>query len=702
MSQNPIRVGLIGAGYIATWHANALRATKEAALTAICDVSPAAASDFAGTYGIQAFNSIEELAAADVCDAVHILTPPHIHANLARQCLELGLHVMVEKPFALSQADCSAVEQAASQAGRQVAVCHNFLGVPSYQRLKDACATGQLGRIDSAEINWRFPLAPLRSGPYGLWMLQDARNLLFELGPHLYAFAVDLFGEIEDFRLETGKPVTLPGGHMRPQSWQVRGRAGSVDLTFNLELVETMDDRSVVVHGSSAMARLDYATDTLVVRRENTSDIVINPFRQQMGLAGQYLREGMVNGARQLVSLNRKSPYALSFLGAFAAFYGAIRENRDVDARFSARSAGRVIGAIEQTAALIPDTYTARPAPVVPAEPLRPTAMVIGGTGFIGRHLTRALVRSGRQVRVLSRGRHGPFEDIADQVETVAVSLRDKQGLTAAMQGIDVVYNLAKSLDSTWEGCLENDVGVAVRVAEAAMDAGVKRLVYTGTIASYDMSDPARTITEKTGFGEDMSDRNLYARSKAECEKRLMEMHRTRGLPLVIARPGIVIGEGGPLQHWGIGRWHGAGAVRIWGDGNNILPFVLIDDISDALIAMIDSEEAVGQSFNLIGEPMMSARDYFDAIHDALGARIEVKRGAFWTFYLSGSIKYLLKRYVVGLGDLKNQSYSDWKSRGHLSPFSNAHTKAVLGWTPEADRQALIRKGIVQANLFGY
>lgn len=702
MSQNPIRVGLIGAGYIATWHANALRATKDVALTAICDVSPAAASDFAGTYGIQAFNSVEELAAANVCDAVHILTPPHIHANLAQQCLALGFHVMVEKPFALSKADCQAVEAAAAGSGKQIAVCHNFLGVPSYGRLKEACQTGALGRIDSAEFNWRFPLAPLRSGPYGLWMLQQARNLLFELGPHLYAFAVDLFGEVTDFRLEASKPVTLPGGHIRPQCWQVRARAGAVDLTFNLDLVETMDDRSVVVHGSSAMARLDYAADTLMVRRENTSDIVINPFRQQMGLAGQYLREGVVNGARQLISLNRKSPYALSFLGAFNGFYDAIREKRDVDDRFSVGSANKVISAIEQTADLIPETYTARPAPVVPAAPLRPTAMVIGGTGFIGRHLTRALVKSGRQVRVLSRGRHGPFEDIADQVETVAVSLRDKDGLTEAMKGIDVVYNLAKSMDSTWEGCLENDVGVAVRVAEAAMDAGVKRLVYTGTIASYDMSDPGRTITEDTGFGDDMSDRNLYARSKAECEKRLMEMHKNKGLPLVIARPGIVIGEGGPLQHWGIGRWHGAGAVRIWGNGRNILPFVLIDDISDALIAMIDTDEAVGQSFNLIGEPMMSARDYFDAIHEALGARIEVKRGAFWTFYLSGTIKYLLKRYVVGLKDLKNQSYSDWKSRGHLSPFSNAHTKKVLGWKPEAARDALIRKGIIQANLFGY
>jgi len=83
------------------------------------------------------------------------------------------------------------------------------------------------------------------------------------------------------------------------------------------------------------------------------------------------------------------------------------------------------------------------------------------------------------------------------------------------------------------------------------------------------MSREDVTIRESSGFGDTLEDRNPYARSKAECERQLLQMHAERGLPLVIARPGIVIGEGGPLQHWGIGRWHGAGAVRLWSAGKN-------------------------------------------------------------------------------------------------------------------------------------
>ena len=704
MSENDLRAGIVGAGYIAAWHADAIRATRGVNIAAVCDVSQTAAEDLASGLGVPAFTSLEALIDARLCDAVHILTPPQFHRDLTVQALEGGQHVFVEKPFALSRAECAAMNEAAATAGRHLAVSHNFLGIPGYTRLKTAIKEGTLGRIAAAEFNWRFPLAPLRSGPFNLWMLREPGNLLLELGPHLYAFAVDLFGTPQDFHLVLGQPIDLPGGGRRHQSWRILAHAGGVDLTFNLSLVETCDDRSVSIYGSSGMARLDYANDTLIIDRENAADIVVNPLLRQMSGVGQHLREGMGNAARQASSLNRKSPYGLSFQGAVKMFYDSVRSDVPLDERISGKSAETVIGAIEDTLALMP-AEADRPAEPMPAPAVKqpkPSVLVIGGTGFIGRDLTRKLVASGRDVRVLSRGRIGPFADLSDHVETVSVSLHDKEGLRRAMEGMDAVYNLAKSLDKTWEGCLKNDVGVAERVAEAAMDAGVRRLVYTGTIASYDMSEPDTVITEETGFADDMTDRNLYARSKAACEARLNQMHRERGLPLVIARPGIVVGAGGPLQHWGIGRWHGAGAVRIWGHGRNILPFVLIDDISDGLIRMIEVDEAVGQSFNLIGEPMMSARDYFDAIHDRLGARIKVQPGPLMGFYLADGVKYVLKRHVLGKQGAIRASLCDWKSRAHFSPFRNDHPKTVLGWSPEKDREIFIEKAIAGANLFGF
>lgn len=696
MTRTDIRVGLIGAGYIATWHADAIRATPGLRLAAVCDAAPEAAGALAAALGVPAFGSVADLIAAGAVDAVHVLTPPQTHAAIAMECLAAGLHVLVEKPMALSLDEAQAMQAAAQAAGRQLAVSHNFLGLPSHGRLRRMLAEGTLGRVSAVRVDWALPLSPLRSGPYGLWLMRDDRNLLLELGPHPFGFVVDLFGAPAITHLDLSHPIALPGdGGVRHQGWRILGRAGAVDVTIHLSMVETVDDRSVTVRGSSGTARLDFASDTLVVARENTSDLILNPLRRELSLAGQHLREGVVNAARQAASLNRKSPYGLSFRATVAAFCDAIRTGTP-DPRFSGASGAVVMGAIAAALAHVPQ------APAAPAlAPLtaRPEVMVIGGTGYIGRALTRALVARGHAVRVLSRGRHGPFADIADHVETVPVALSDADGLTQAMRGMRAVYNLARSLEKTWEAALANDVGATLRVAQAARDAGVGRLIYTGTIASYDMSDPNGTITEGTPFGP-MAARNLYARSKAEGEAQLIAFAREAGLPLVIARPGIVVGSDGPLQHWGIGRWHGAGAVRLWGNGRNILPFVLIDDVADALVAMLDAEVA-GQSFNLVGEPLLTGRDYFDAIRIATGARIDARPGSLTAMWAADAVKWALKRHVLRKPGAERASLADWKSRGHLARFDNARPKAALDWQPEGDRDRFLARAIDPLRLFG-
>lgn len=696
MTRSDIRVGLIGAGYIATWHAEAIRATPGLRLAAVCDSAPGAAGALAAALGVPAFGTVADLIAAGAVDAVHVLTPPQTHAAIAMDCLAAGLHVLVEKPMALSAAEAGAMQAAAETAGRQLAVSHNFLGLPSHLRLKRLLRDGGLGRVSALRVDWALPLSPLRSGPYGLWLMRDDRNLLLELGPHPFGFVVDLLAVPEIRHLELSHPIALPGdGGIRHQGWRILGRAGAVDVTIHLSMVETVDDRSVTVRGSSGMARLDFASDTLVVARENTSDLILNPLRREASLAGQHLREGVVNAARQAASLNRKSPYGLSFRATVAAFRDAIQSGTP-DPRFSGRSGAAVIGAIEATLDRLPSPL---PAPALAPLAARPEVMVIGGTGYLGRALTRALVARGHAVRVLSRGGHGPFADLSARVETVPVSLSDAAGLTEAMRGMRAVYNLARSLEKTWQAALANDVGATLRVAQAAQAAGVGRLIYTGTIASYDMSDPQATITEDTPFGA-MEARNLYARSKAECERQLVDFARGAGLPLVIARPGIVVGGDGPLQHWGIGRWHGAGAVRLWGNGRNILPFVLIDDVAEALVAMMDRDVA-GRSFNLVGEPMLSARAYFDAIRTATGARIDARPGSLTAMWAADAVKWALKRHVLRKAGAERASLADWKSRGHLARFDTTRTRAALDWRPEGDRDRFLARAIDPVRLFG-
>ncbi|WP_134680646.1 NAD-dependent epimerase/dehydratase family protein [Paracoccus ravus] len=692
-----LRVGILGAGYIAAWHADAIRRTKGLLLAAVCDRSAPAAEGMAAAYGITAYTELDDMIASGTCDAVHILTPPPLHHGLTLRCLRAGLHVLVEKPAALSVAELDDMAAAAEAAGKSLGICHNFLALPSYRRLREARDAGLLGVVSNAQINWSLPLPPLRSGPYGSWLLAQTRNLLLELGPHPFSFAVDLFDGLEIEHVSLGQWITLPGGAERPQSWRILARAGKVDVTINLSLVETVDDRSVMLRGSAGMARLDYAADTLVLTRDNTAELVLNPLLKEMSKARSHLREGVVNAFRQGRSLNQNSPYALSFRNTIAAFYDGLRQSQP-DPRFSPGHARRVMQAIEDSLAAIPSMST--PAlPRMAARAPSPRVMVIGGTGFLGRNLTRRLVARGFDVRVLSRGQGGPFEDLAEQVETVGGSLQDHDRLGELMVGIDHVFNLARSHDRTWDEALRNDVATSLRISRAARRAGVRRVIYTGTIASYDMSDPKAVITEKTPFG-DMAQRNLYARSKAECERCLIEAQASDGAAVAIARPGIVLGEGGPLQHWGIGRWHGPGAVRLWGGGDNILPFVLADDVSDALIAMMETPGIDGESFNLVGTPLLTGRDYFDEIARRLGARLNVASSNLTTLWAADQIKQSLKRHVLRRTDAQASTLADWKSRGHLSRFDNTKSREILGWRPEADREAFLTRAIDDIRLF--
>jgi predicted dehydrogenase/nucleoside-diphosphate-sugar epimerase len=699
MVQKTIKIGLVGAGYIAKWHAEVLAGIPDVDLVAVCDPALSLAQGLAQAHGISAYASLSDMMAQSACDAVHILTPPHLHKPLALEALALGAHVLVEKPFATSMAEAEEMRAAAQAAGRQIAVNHNFLGLPSYARLRAALDQGLVGRVDQAQIVWNFPLTPLRTGPFGLWMLHKPENLMLELGPHLHAFAHDLFGPLSDVSLRLSKPITLPTGITLPQGWCVQGRSeGGVDVTLSASLVEGAEDRSVTLRGAAGRARLDYGNDTLVLDRANTADIVINPLRAEVSRARAHLREGLRNAFVQARSLNRRQPYALGFDAAFRAFYAALRAGQPVPQAFNADAAVAVMRSVAQATNLLPPT-PARAAIAAPTA--RPEVLVIGGTGFVGRELVRQLAEHGRIVGVLSRARASPFAGFEGQVQMVAGSLSDLDSLTAAMQGVRVVYHLAKAEDSTWDGYLKNDVGVTERLAQAALAAGVQRFVYTGTIASYDASRPGVTITEDTAFG-DMSRRNLYARSKALCEERLLTLHRDHGLPLVIARPGIVVGPGGALQHWGIGRWHGAGAVRIWGDGLNTLPFVLNEDVARALVLMGEAEGIDGQSFNLIGPPMLSAQGWFKAIAEQTGTQINVVKGNLTAFWLMDWVKYSLKRYVLRRGGLSQPLLSDWRGRAHLSAFSNARAVAVLGWQPEADVDSFQRKALAPQALFGY
>ena len=97
------------------------------------------------------------------------------------------------------------------QKGLKLGVDHNFLFLPSFERLRHHAADGTLGNLDQITVNWMYPLGLIQSGPFNNWILREPRNLFFELGPHLVAFVMDLVGPLESVQTSVSRPIDLPG-----------------------------------------------------------------------------------------------------------------------------------------------------------------------------------------------------------------------------------------------------------------------------------------------------------------------------------------------------------------------------------------------------------------------------------------------------------------------------------------------------------
>lgn len=714
MTQAPIHIALLGAGYISDWHANALKRVKGARISAVCDLSASAAKGLADRLGATAYTSLEEMLEKDPCRSVHVLTPPSAHYGPTQQILEAGRHCFVEKPFCLSSVEAEELDKIANANNVKLGVNHNFLMLPGYEKLQRDIKSGKIGMLDHVQLNWRYPLGPLRAGPYGLWMLRQPENILYEIGSHLFAFIADLFDELDNIHVRLRHPVTIPGDITHFQGWTITAEAGSTQVTADISLIEGHDDRSVSIRGTGAVAHYSFAEDSYVIERTPMLDIVAGPLALQLSQAVQATKTGIVNATRQFISLNTLNPYGLSMTRAAQTFYTAIEADTALDRRLSPSLAATAIRHIEDVLDVASpaiekaqeknemrlNTITSS-VETTDATVTDPTVLVIGGTGFIGRHTCHALADAGYGVRVFSRGQVSGFDRPDNRISGFTGDLKSEEDLLAALEGIDTVYHFARATESTWEGYLANDVEVTRHIGISCLKAGVQRLIYTGTISCYDASDPEQTISEETPFDSDLEERDLYSRSKAKCEEVLLAMHKEDNLPLIIARPGIVIGEGGPLQHWGIAMWRGSTSCKLWGHGKNNLPFVLVEDVADGLLKMMTVSGVTGEAFNLVGDPMLSAQDYFSEISTGYGVKMRAIPTPTWRFFLVDMVKYGAKKILARRKNLTKPTLRDWKSRSQVSPYDNTKPKTFLGWEPEPDKRSFIEKGITGISLFG-
>jgi predicted dehydrogenase/nucleoside-diphosphate-sugar epimerase len=696
------RVALLGAGYIADWHALALQSVAGVKLVAVCDRVQAKAHALARKFGVAGvYASLDAMLAAEKAkpgglDAVHILTPPDRHFDAARAVLEAGVHVFLEKPMCAAADDCDALVRLAEERGLRLGVGHNFLFAENYEQLRRDVTSGVLGLIDDVTITWHRPLPQAVHGPFDAWMLRDPRNILIEVGSHSLAHLLDLVGEPEGFAVQPSNAIELPTGVKFYRRWLVNALRGRTAVELRFSFVPGFSEYTIHVRGSLASATVDFERNTYTLDEHRASDpdfenygIVVDRAkslkRQARRTLAAYIKAKLKLG-------ERGNPYGASIARAMDAFYGHL----PMDARVDGRLGARVIGLCERLGVLahLPEAKDATETVVISCASVA-RILVLGGTGFIGKELVRQLIDAGQAIRILVRSTAGIPSELraSGKLACVVGDIANRADLLRAMEGIETVFHLARVHVKSWADYQELEIEATRRVGECALECGVKRLVYTGTIDSYYCGAGTGTITEKTPLDPRIERRNLYARAKAASEAILMEMHREQGLPLVVVRPGIVIGRGGSPFHWGVGMWWNDAVCQTWGAGNNKLALVLVEDVAAGLIAAMQTQAIEGQSFNLVGDSLLTAQEYLDALDRAGGMKIQRHATPIARFYLLDMMKWLVK-VSVRHPERQMPSYRDWESRTGRAVFYCSAAKNTLGWKPVNDRDELVRRGI--------
>ena len=258
--------------------------------------------------------------------------------------------------------------------------------------------------------------------------------------------------------------------------------------------------------------------------------------------------------------------------------------------------------------------------------------LVTGATGFLGATLTRQLVEEGHAVRILRR-EHSKLDllgDASNRIEHAIGDVADYPSVLAAMEGVQHVFHAAAYVGFGGKKDEAQLMDVNVRgtanVADAALEAGVKRMLHVSSIAALGRTRGQHELIDETAEWTASKENSAYAVSKHLAE---MEVHRAvaEGLDAVIVNPSLIFGSGRDGENtMAIVEKVQNGRVPAIPAGGTCV--VDVEDVASGIRAAM-ARGATGERYILGGENLSWA-EIFGALAEALDAklpRLKLNRG---------------------------------------------------------------------------
>jgi UDP-glucose 4-epimerase len=306
--------------------------------------------------------------------------------------------------------------------------------------------------------------------------------------------------------------------------------------------------------------------------------------------------------------------------------------------------------------------------------------LVTGGAGFIGSHLIESLINRSDQVVVLdnlSTGSSKNLSKVANQITVHNGSILDQQLVDNLVADCDYVIHLAAVLgvfnivNKPLESLKTNLQGSEI-ILQAA-DKYRKPVLIASTSEIYGKNEKLPLNEEDDRIiGHPLKSRWSYSEAKAVDESLAYFYHLENKLPVRIVR---FFNTVGPRQvgHYGmvVPRFVEAALknepLSIYGSGEQIRCFCHISDVIRALLLVIDSDQAVGEVFNIGNNQQISINQLADRVISLLGSKSKIER--------------------ISYEDAYPQGFEDMQRR--VPDISKI--KKVLGWSPQLDLDQIIK-----------
>lgn len=186
---DPLRVGVIGTGWIARDHLRELQSIDAVAVTAVCDLDESRLAAFADDAGATAYTEWRRMLDVEDLGALFVCVPPLAHREPAVEALSNGLPVYLEKPIARDAEDAAAIVEAAERSGTVCAVGYQWHSLDLLDDLRQLLAGEEIGLLFGTGVG------PTQSRPWFLDRRLGGGNLL-ERGSHHLDLARVVGGEV--------------------------------------------------------------------------------------------------------------------------------------------------------------------------------------------------------------------------------------------------------------------------------------------------------------------------------------------------------------------------------------------------------------------------------------------------------------------------------------------------------------------------